>query len=365
MTHAASAALRVRSDPIQDVREIGIEVERWAARKGKAHRPADISALMAELEMVDPNLGVIVREPGPGSIEFAGKHAGTVATAVANIKALHAYAAQLGIDITSSMHTPFPKEGQNPGVNKPRYLALWEALRRETLACGGTEADWAGLSQMNRFAATHGHFSFRGYEISPKIVDERIVAVINVLNLIGPRIARVISTRAHQRNEGHLGIWSRWANPLRFSAYDRWFVSFDQMRETFESLPRLIKCEDGDKEHGSWSVDLVNKLRWSDASDDGGGWWHFVRARPRLGTFEVRLLPSLPDEVLEMAIEALDDLVCYLVGIADDLVGFQSVEHFLRSTVWKRQIAHRTIGIGGLPIPIVYTETDWRADVFS
>ncbi len=365
MKHAALAVSDACPDTARSEREIGIEVERWASQRGRPYRPADVSALMDSLERADPKLGRIVREPGPGSIEFAGMHAASVREAVANIKALHQYAAKLGIDIASAMHTPFPAQGQNPGVRKPRYEALWEALRQETLACGGTEQDWAGLSRMNRYAATHAHFSFRGYKISHAVVDERIIAVMNVLNLIGPRIARIISTRAHQQNRGHLGIWNGWADPRRFSAYDRWFVSFADMRETFESLPRLIRCEGGDKEHGEWSVDRSRKLSWSDPDDDGGGWWHYVRARPRLGTFEVRILPSMPDDVLEFAIETLDDLVCYLIDVADELVGFESVSQFLDSKTWKRVLAHRPVGVGGMPLPIVYTEADWKSDVFS
>jgi len=143
-----------------------------------------------------------------------------------------------------------------------------------------------------------------------------------------------------------------------------WFESDADMRTRFESLPRLVRRVDGDKETGRWEPDLENRLSWANPDDDGGGWWHFVRARPRLGTFEVRLLPSLPDKVLGPAIEALDDFVCYLVSIADRGIGFRSLDEFRNSTLWKREIVHRPVGAGGLCVPFSYDHSDWREDVF-
>lgn len=346
-------------------RMVGVEVERWAYSQGQRHVPADISVLMPMLEKADPAWGRIVREPGPGSIEFAGHYASTVREAVENIRRLDEFAAKFGLIMTSSMCSPFTAAAAGPAVRKVRYQKLWEALRQEVPASGGTEEDAKCLDVMNRFAATHAHFSFDGYTIDTKSVDERIVFVINVLNRIGPRVARVISTRCRQRNVGHLGIWSRWADPRRFSAYGTWFTSFADMKARFESLPRLVRCVSGDKENGDWEVDLVNRLDWSNPDDDGAGWWHFVRARPRLGTFEVRLLPSMPGKYLEFAILALDDLVCHLVSVADQGIGFESAEAFFGSALWREEIAGRPIGAGGLPTPRAYSAEQWRDDVFD
>lgn len=346
-------------------RTIGIEVERWASPRKRRYRPADLSELVplfADLEK--EGRGRILREPGPGSIEFAGHFSHSVEEAAAHVRFLaEAVTGRFGLDIVSQVQSPFHQDPAGPSVAKSRYRALWDALSREVAACGGTPEDAALLNRMNRFAATHAHFQFEGHPITHDRVDERIVFVINVLNFVGPRIARIISKRYGQRNEGHLGIWHGWADPRRFTAYDMWFESFSDMRSRFESLPRLVRCTSGDKETGDWEADLTNRLSWANPDDDGSGWWHFVRARPRLGTFEVRLLPSLPDHVLEPAIRVLDDFVCFLVSVAHGGVGFRSLGEFRDSPLW-REIALRPVGAGGLRIPSSYNEVGWREDVF-
>lgn len=341
----------------------GIEVERWAHLLGKPNEAADVAQFMTRLSNVDPAYGRIVREPGLGSIEFAGHHAGSIAQAVDNIARLHRAALACGLEVVSSTRSPFNESARTSYAPKPRYVALWSALREEVLAGGGTEADVQTLDAMKCFAATHIHFSVTGMEISLEKMDERIVFVVNVLNIVGPRVARILCKRYGLSNAGHLGIWSRWADRRRFSMYGRWFASFGHLRREFESLPRLVRCVGGDKEDGEWVVDRQQRLEWSDPDDDGAGWWLYVRPRPRIGTFEVRLLPSMNDEVLPKVAEALDDFVCYLLSVADRGLGFPDLDSFFASPLW-REIARRPIG-GGMSISAPYTISHWRGDVFE
>ncbi len=354
---------REHGAPCQTTVRRGIEVERWAHLRGKPNEAVDVAQFMTHLSRVDPALGRIVREPGLGSIEFAGHHADSVSQAVQNVAELHKAALNYGFGIVSSTRSPFNESARTSFAPKPRYVALWKALLEEVLACGGTEADAKTLDVMKCFAATHIHFSDTGMEISLETMDERMVFVTNVLNIVGPRVARILCKCYGLSNAGHLGIWSRWADRRRFSMYGRWFASFDHLRREFESLPRLVKCIGGDKEDGEWVVDRKQRLEWSDPDDDGAGWWLYARPRPRLGTLEVRLLPSMNDEVLPKIAEALDDFVCYLFSVAHRGVGFPDLDSFFASQLW-REIARRPIG-GGLPISAPYTISHWNGDVFE
>lgn len=351
----------------------GIELEGWAyRRKLTGLMPVDVSEVLPRLTAPNgvPVTGNIFRESGTGSIEFAGFAAPTVAEAVDNILNLHRRAAEHRVPVIFSCKSPYPDwvhEGvKTLEVAKSRFLAIVEASRREVAEIGGSEEDHRRLHMQNFFAALHLHASFEGLPVTRERVAEEMIFVNDVLNLLGPRIAKVLCRKYGVDNAGHLGIFSGWAAPYRFSQYGQWFGSFEGMLQRLSRMTRFITCVEGTKEDGTWAPDLVTPMQWNDHDVAELGIWHMSRLRTRQGTIEVRFMPSVPLEYLPDVAHDIAELVQYLVEIAPSRPygAGGNVDEFMESRLWTALGQHE---IGGQADwqPRIYTKELWQRDVFG
>ena len=346
----------------QAYRELGLEVEAWMPRPSDHMRPANVAAIIEKIGS-KRETGHLTVEPGAGSIEFVGKHSASRRKAASNVVQLRDSLVHRGYTVLNRMDSPFPTTQFDPQNMKPRYRALWDAARLEVEnLSGGKSKQWKRLGMMNNRAATHVHFSFDGHKIALDGVDDRIVVAVETLKAVAPRLAKILCRKYKVVNTGHPGIWHFWCDPNRTTQFGDWCGTFEQKRDTFEKLTRFMKCVGGDKETGKWMLDLETPLLWNDEDNHGSGAWHFVRERPTLGTFEVRMLPSWPVEHLEAVLIDIDRFVRYIVSIAEEAVGMLSYAEMRESAYWEKVC---TFPIGGVEcIPLDYSFTEWCDDCY-
>ena len=342
---------------------IGFENEAWVIRKeGDDILPGDISDA---LEALNENAtgGSFGREPGLGSIEFIGDPESTVGAAARNIRALYERAVSAGLSIECRARSPYTAPVPatvEPGIQKDRPLKLWAAAREEVHRLGRPRSDWERVKWSNHFAALHMHISFPEFEISKHQVHPRMLFVMNMMNYVGPRVARILCKKYGIDNTGHLAINAAWADERRFPAFGRWFPTFRHFKWFFESLKRLITLTEGDKEHGKYAIDLRTHLTWGMPGEMGAGMWTFCRLRPVLGTLEIRILPSWPVDTIADVGADLYEFVELLVSETPEKP-LRSLEELVQLPAWEKITSFK---IGGFDcIPNVYTQRMWQSDV--
>jgi hypothetical protein len=347
-------------------RKLGIELEGWAVRyDGKKILPVEIGPLLPALLRSNgmPVPGSIFRESGHGSIEFAGHPASSVETAVDHILQMHRRVTEDGLTIRFTCRSPYHDsvQARTLQTEKSRFKAIVEASKLETARINAGPDDWRVLLEQNYFAATHLHLSFPGMRITADDVDHRLLFAANVLNNVGPRVARIICDKYGIDNAGHLKIFSSWAAPERFPYYNLWFRSFDDLRTQLGAITRFIYCVDGDKENGDWAPDLRTPLQWGVHDVAELGLWHLCRIRTAYETLETRILPAVPLELLAPVTRDLDEFITFLVSIAEqgdcEVAGFGD---FQEKPVWQ-EIAAFPIG-GVKTIPARYSRENWTSD---
>jgi len=340
--------------------QLGLENEGWTYRMdGDRHMPVDVASFV---ESFGEKLaaGKIFRESGIGSIEFASGKASSVADAVAKIAHLHGVAAENGYNVLYRNQSPYPRSvhARTLETGKSRFQAIVAAAQEES------PDGWEELLRQNFYAALHLHISFADFPVRPDYVAEEMVFVNNVLNLIGPRVAKIICQKYEVTNVGHLGIFSKWAHYRRFSYHGQWYAGFEDMKRQLLTLTRFIHCVKGDKEHGDWEKDLRTPMVWGDHDVAELGLWPISRLRTRQGTLEARLLPSIGLEHLESAVHDVVDLILYLLSIAPSrgcLV--DDIGDFMTSLLWEKVQKFHIGGVAAMPTQ--YTEAMWREDVFN
>src|SRR3989344_3779620 len=307
---STQAPYRMRTPPRFDS-TVGFENEAWAIKRdGKDIIPVDVSGTLESLNR-DAFCGMFGREPGLGSIELIGDPAPTVEAAAENISKLHECAVAHGLAIEYSARSPYTTEipsAVEPGIPKNR----------------------------------------------------RMLFVMNMMNYVGPRIARILCDKYDVDNIGHLSLSAAWADERRFPAYGRWFPTPNDFKRYLGSLKRLIRLVKGDKEHGVYAIDLATPMEWGTPGDVGAGMWTFCRLRPTLGTIEVRLLPSWPVGLIADVGTDLYEFVEFLVAEAPE-EPIRSVAELVQSPVWEKITSFKIGGIA--PIPSVYSRSMWQSDV--
>lgn len=346
----------------------GIELEGWTIRRESGgFMPVDITNHLPKLSQANgvPLSGNIFRESGIGSIELAGNPSDQLEQAVDNVLNLHRLTTEHGLSVMFRNKSPYPEyihAAATLETPKSRFKAIVDASKAEVARIGSDPEDWRALLLQNLYAATHVHMSFDGLAVRGDFVAEEMIFANDVLNLIGPRVAKVICRKYCFDNTGHLGIFSKWAAPERFSSYGQWFGSFDGLCRKMNAITRFIHCVDGDKENGTWAPDLMTPMVWGDHDVAELGIWHFSRLRTRQGTIEVRILPSVPIECLADVVRDIDELVAFLVSIAPSTPRFDSPQTFMASDLW-REVEKFRLG-GQLDwLPVVYTREMWMHDV--
>ena len=165
---------------------------------------------------------------------------------------------------------------------KPRLKALRDALARsdEGGEYGG-EVLWSG--DINAF---HIHFG-----VSDVCTDEANT-ICCALNAAAPAILEYVHDRFKIPQVSRNEVWARFARKERLPA-PRWFGEFSDMREFFESIPRLIApvSDSCNKHTGGWVEDCVQLQNFQDPAAAGTCWWT-VRPRPAYNTVEFRPLPA-------------------------------------------------------------------------
>ncbi len=340
----------------------GFELEGWIAKEGK---PFDVPGVLP----LPVKGGTLSIEAGPGSIEYVGDYASTLHGAIANVGRVHgSFRAEMrrrghAVDICFDPESPFVRETETPPRNLPeRYASFWSACRQEVCGIYGPQYEgWKGMLEMSYRSALHAHYSVAGRAIvRGDGIDDDAMFVTNVLNYFGPWIARAICNAVGIPKCGHLGIWSGWAHPERFSTPQQWFSDFEAYKAHFESLPRLIeKTGEGMKQDG-WAVDLVNPLEWGKPDDEGAGRWPFIRPRSKFGTLEVRLLPSMPVQTMRRAVIMLQEVMIFLFENAPKHP-VRSLSEFFGTPAWL--LMYRDLRVGGQSFPANYTAKQWLQDV--
>lgn len=341
--------------------DLGIEDEAWAFKDvGREVLPVDVSAFVTEFAARKSRYGNVFRESGFGSIEFAGTNASSVADAAYNVRMLHDAAVRAGLQINFTNERPYTQvfETDTLETGKSRFKAIVAAAQEES------PVEWMHLLRQNLYAALHLHLSFKDFPVRSDFVAPQMIFVDNVLNLIGPRVAKIICCKYGLSNTGHLGIFSRWADPRRFSRYGQWYADFNDLRFQLGQLRRFIHCVSGDKENGNWEKDLKTPMSWGDHDVAELGLWPISRLRTKQGTIEIRILPSVPLEILDDVARDIVDLVVYLLSIAPShSCRVDDIGDFMTSVLWdeikKFKIAdHATM-------PSEYTKAMWMNDVFN
>ena len=359
---STQAPYRMRTPPRFDS-TVGFENEAWAIKRdGKDILPVDVSGTLENLNR-DAFCGMFGREPGLGSIELIGDPAPNVEAAAENISKLHECAVAHGLAIEYSARSPYTTEipsAVEPGIPKDRPIKLWTAARLEVLRSGRPESDWERVKWSNHLAALHMHIRFDDFPISKYHIDRRMLFVMNMMNYVGPRIARILCDKYDVDNIGHLSLSAAWADERRFPAYGRWFPTPNDFKRYLGSLKRLIRLVKGDKEHGVYAIDLATPMEWGTPGDVGAGMWTFCRLRPTLGTIEVRLLPSWPVGLIADVGTDLYEFVEFLVAEAPE-EPIRSVAELVQSPVWEKITSFKIGGIA--PIPSVYSRSMWQSDV--
>lgn len=341
--------------------KIGFENEAWLVRQdGDSILPVDASDLLETLNKDAPS-GNFTREPGLGSIELVGKPESTVVAAANNIRLLHERAQSLGLNVAFCARSPYTTPVHvDPEIEKDRYKKLWAAAKEEMRKQGRPSSEWRRMELLNYFAALHMHVSFSEFEISKNHVHPRMIFVMNIMNYVGPRIARILCDKYGVDNTGHLLVCRAWADERRFPAYGRWFPTFHHFKAFFESITRLIRLTHGSKEHGTYEIDLKTHMKWGVRGEVGAGMWTFCRPRPAFGTIEIRLLPSWPVDSIGDVGTDLYEFVEFLISVAPEKP-FQNLEDLIHSSAWEKI---STFKVGGVDsIPSAYTEEMWQSDL--
>ena len=343
----------------------GVEYEFWAKllRTGEAaYGPTMITQLESKIPIA---WGSLTTEPGVGMMEIVGKDEDSIEGAVDNILAIVEVIETAGYQVSGAMKSPF-QNGEEITHPKPRYEAIWAATLQEVLALGRTKEDWYKLKLSKERAAAQVHFSFKGLEISTKHVHPDVVFLMNFLERYGSCIARMICDELGIVNTGHPGIWDGWAADERFSRFTTWYCDFDDLKAQFEAVLRLIKylegsADDDKKEKGRYVPDLIKYQCWANL-EDHSVWWHFARACLRHGTIEGRNLPSMPKQLLRVALIAYARVILRVMDIAPYCRGFANASELEASERWRKFVSYPIIGSRRLPLQ--YTQEMWNQHVF-
>ncbi|MBV9158983.1 MAG: hypothetical protein JO019_00075 [Candidatus Kaiserbacteria bacterium] len=351
------------------LQSIGLEAEGWTGvrRAGVLH-PVDVEPIANRWNAKSgvngyKPVGLVTREPGLGSIEFAGKEATSISGAVAHILELDRRIRSDGLDIVYAMASPYDQHHIDPEVTTGRYRALWEAARRELRALYKEEEVQQRLARMgylNSRAALHMHLCHEN-GVSVANIDNRIIFLLDVLNFLGPRLARILCRHYSVDNTGHLITAWGWGDRRRFCRDDLWYTSFEDFLRQYSSLKRMMRpVGELNVQSGDWEVDLESPMEWGNEIDGKTGHWPLARARWQFGTTEIRLLPSWP-------LESLEEVVNHVVGFCDLVLSVAPATipdtlEACRSTKAWREIT--SYSIVGKTIPADYNSAMWHEDVF-
>ncbi len=353
------------------IKTVGTEVEGWAGKwVDGTFVPVDITPLAQKYKKTNgyDTCGAFSTEPGPGSFEIAAMYGPSAKVAAENARRMHEIAVKEGYEIVYKMKSPFYAEPfiDPEHMKKSRYRALFGAAKRELRALGLSDADvlerQSRMGYLNVRAATHVQLGFGPGTITVDHIDSRILFLLGVLNHLGPRFARIYCQAFGIDNAGHLGITWGWGDPKRFCRPDIWFADFEDFRDQFQSLKRMMRpVGKADPDFGKWDIDLKTNMVWGEPADYKTGYWPHVRPRVEFDAIETRLLPSWPIHHLEEMMQGLVEWVNFLLDIAPAR-SYRSLEEFKQSETWRKVAARPILG---RRIPVDYGLKHWNDDVFE
>ena len=266
---------------------IGVELEciLWDPAKGQA---VDVDEVFPGGISTGRAFEKIGRDTGIASLEFATRIASEPGELTNSFLELRKRVKEKAPHLTLLFQSRAPRSGEAL-AKKDRYKAFFEALQMES------PEHWQRAYEMPKWNSTQFHLG-----IDP--MSPQGISIMNILNDISPYAAWAVTQKFQVvGEEGHLGIWQKYADSRRFSEHGRWFSDPEELKSFYGSVPRLIKVEKDAQGAEHVVPDLESMSRHGDPISEGTIWW-FARPRVAFSTIEWRSFPSLqPSHVLVLA----------------------------------------------------------------